>query len=358
MAFYNPAIIAIAYTMYVLKVPSMRLSSACNAVCKKEMNSYLAVTIDILSVFGIVGSIAVSLGIGAPVLGRIISEVFNISSQYDFYITILVIFIWVLIFGASVYLGLEKGIKKLSNCNVVLALIIMFIILFSGPVLDMFKMEINSIGLYFDEFFKMSTYTDPFGEGKFTSEWTVFYWGWWIAFMPMMGMFVARISKGRTIKNVVWGQLIAGTLGCCFSFMVFGGYSLYLQYNGIVDIVSILNNEGQAAAIIGILETLPFAKLFMILICIVCFIYLATTIDSCAYVLAGTTTKLLNKDEEPARWNRIFWAILFCILSIGLILIGGLEAIKTITVITGLPLIGILFLLIFAVKKMLSNHKE
>lgn len=219
-------------------------------------------------------------------------------------------------------------------------------------------MEVNSIGLYASDFIKMSTYTDPFGEGKFSSEWTVFYWGWWIAFMPMMGMFVGKISRGRTIKNVMWGQLLWGTLGCCCSFMIFGGYSLYLQQSGKVDLATILAEEGNSGAIIAILQTLPMSKIMMLFLCIVCFVYLATTIDSCAYVLAGTTTKRLSYKEDPARWNRILWAVLFCVLSIGLMIIGGLEAVKTISVLTGLPLIAVLIVLMVSVKRMLKEDEE
>lgn len=357
-AFYNPAIIATAYMMFVRRKPGMRLSIACEPVLKKRSRGFLGNLIDMLVIFGIVGSISTSLGIGAPVLSVIIREVFGIPQSYDFVVRIAVLIIWVCIFGTSVYLGLDKGIQKLSNINVVLAFVFMAIVLFVGPTTDIFKMEVNSLGLYASDFVKMSTYTDPFGSGKFTQEWTVFYWGWWLAFMPMMGMFVGRISKGRTIRNVVWGQLIWGSLGCCVSFMIFGGYSLFLQETGRVDLASILQSEGQSAAIVAILQTLPMPKLMMIFLCIVCFVYLATTIDSCAYVLAGTTMKRLKGDEEPARWNRIFWAILFCLLSIGLMLIGGLEAVKTISVLTGLPLIAVLILLIISVKKMLTGDDK
>ena len=357
-AFYNPAIIATAYMMFVRKKPGMRLSIACEPVLKKQSRGFVGNVIDMLVIFGIVGSISTSLGIGAPVLSVIIREVFGIPQNYDFVVRIVVLVIWVCIFGTSVYLGLDKGIQKLSNINVVLAFVFMAIVLFVGPTTDIFKMEINSLGLYASDFVKMSTYTDPFGSGKFTQEWTVFYWGWWLAFMPMMGMFVGRISRGRTIRNVVWGQLIWGSLGCCVSFMIFGGYSLFLQETGRVDLASILQSQGQSAAIVAILRTLPMPKLMMIFLCIVCFVYLATTIDSCAYVLAGTTMKRLKGNEEPARWNRIFWAILFCLLSIGLMLIGGLEAVKTISVLTGLPLIAVLILLIVSVKKMLTGEDK
>ena len=354
-AFYNPAIIAIAYMMFVRKEPGMRLSLGCKGVLKEKTSSWAGALIDVLVIFGIVGSISTSLGIGSPVLSVIIREVFNIPVQYDFVVRIVVLIIWVMIFGTSCYLGLNKGIQRLSNINIVLAFVFMLIVLFEGPTGQIFKMEVNSLGLYASDFIKMSTYMDPFGSGKFTQEWTVFYWGWWLAFMPMMGMFVGRISRGRTIRNVMWGQLVWGTLGCCVSFMIFGGYSLYLQFTGKVDLATILEESGQTGAIIAILQTLPMSKIMMVFLCIVCFVYLATTIDSCAYVLAGSTTKHLTGEEEPARWNRIFWAVLFCLLAIGLMLIGGLEAIKTISILTGLPLMGVLILLIISIKKMLEE---
>ncbi|MDO5391317.1 MAG: BCCT family transporter [Eubacteriales bacterium] len=357
-AFYNPAIIGVAYVMFVRKENSMRLSTACKSVLKKRADGWMGHFIDILVVFGIVGSISTSLGIGAPVLSEMIREIFGIAKQYDFVVQIVVLIIWVLIFGTSVYKGLDKGIQRLSNVNVVLAFVFMAIVLLVGPTIDIFKMEINSLGLYVTDFVKMSTYTDPFGSGKFPQEWTVFYWGWWIAFMPMMGMFVGKISRGRTVRNVMWGQLIWGSLGCCFSFMIFGGYSLHLQKAGIVDLAAILETQGQSAAMIAILKTLPMPKIMMIFLCVVCFVYLATTIDSCAYVLAGTTTKKLASNEEPARWNRILWAVLFCLLSIGLMMIGGLEAVKTISILTGLPLVFVIFILMKSVKQMLQQDEK
>ncbi len=357
-AIYNPAIVAIAYIMFVRKDESMRLSTACKSVIGRHADGWAGHIIDILVVFGIVGSISTSLGIGAPVLSAIIREVFHIPESMDFAVSIVVLLVWVMIFGTSVYLGLEKGIQNLSNINVVLAFVFMLIVLLTGPTIDIFKMEVNSLGLYLSDFVRMSTWTDPFGDGVFTKEWTVFYWGWWLAFMPMMGMFVGKISRGRTIREVMWGQLVWGTLGCCTSFMIFGGYSLYLQGSGRVDLAAILAEQGQSAAILAILKTLPMAKFMMIFLCIVCFVYLATTIDSCAYVLAGTTTRKLSEKDDPERWNRILWAVLFCLLSIGLMVIGGLEAVKTISVLTGLPLVFVIFVLMASVKRMLKEDSR
>lgn len=140
--------------------------------------------------------------------------------------------------------------------------------------------------------------------------------------------------------------------------MIFGGYSLYLQKMGILDVAGILESQGQSAAVAAILQTLPLPKLIMIAVCVLCFIYLATTIDSCAYVLAGTTTKSIGRKEEPARWNRICWALIFCALSVELMIIGGLQAIQSVSIIATLPLIGVMFLLILSVIKMLNEREE
>lgn len=354
-AFYNPAIIAVAYMMYVRKESTIRLSSACRPVLKKYTDRWPGYCIDIFVIFGVVGSITTSLGIGTPVLADIIREVFGIPQQYELQVKLIILLIWIMIFGTSVFLGLEKGIQRLSNINIVMAFVFMLIIFLVGPTVGILKMEVNSLGLYVSEFFRMSTYTQPFGDGIFTKNWTVFYWGWWIAFMPMMGMFVGKISRGRTIKNVVWGQLIWGTAGCCLSFMVFGGYSLYLQSSGKVDLVSILNNGTQSDAIIAILKTLPMPQIMMIFLCVVCFVYLATTIDSCAYVLAGVTTDNLKPTKDPDRWNRLFWAVLFSTLSIAIMIVGGIESVKIMSVVTGLFLILVLFLLMASVKKRLEE---
>lgn len=140
--------------------------------------------------------------------------------------------------------------------------------------------------------------------------------------------------------------------------MIFGGYSLYLQKMGSLDVAGILESQGQSAAVAAILQTLPLPKLIMIAVCVLCFIYLATTIDSCAYVLAGTTTKSIGRKEEPARWNRICWALIFCAFSVGLMIIGGLQAIQSVSIIAALPLIGVMFLLILSVIKMLKEREE
>ena len=153
-------------------------------------------------------------------------------------------------------------------------------------------MQINSIGLYIQELPRMIFYTDPFGDKSFVNDWTIFYWGWWLAFLPIMGIFIAKISQGRTIKQVIWGQMLYGSLGCCTFMGILGGYSLYLQKSGTIDLVDILAREGNAAVVLEIMKTFPFSKVLIFFLCFVCFIFLSTTIDSTALVLGWATSKI------------------------------------------------------------------
>lgn len=357
-AFYTPATVAISYAMYVRKDRKIRLSTACRPILGNKSDGFLGNMIDIFVIFGIVASISTSLGIGTPVVTDIIRYVFGIPEKYSIYIKSFVLFIWIIIFVGSLYLGMEKGLKNLSIFNIVLALIVMIFIFAIGPTVSMIKSEINTIGLYFQNFIILNMHMEPYVNNGFVERWTVFYWGWWIAFMPMMGIFVARISRGRTIRNIVVGQLLYGSLGCALSFMVFGGYSLYLQKNNIVDIAYILKNKGQSEAVISILNSMPYPKTVMIITSFLCFIYLATCMDSCGYVLAGTATKSIGRKEEPERWHRILWSIIFCALSIGLMVIGGFEVVQAVSIIAAIPLILVIFILIASNIKMLKGLEK
>ena len=356
-AFYSPAIVAVGHTIFNRKKNVLCLSSACEPGFSHSGRGVVKHLIDVLVAFGIIGSISTSLGLGTPVIGAIGEYVFSIPPGYDQIIKIIVLLIWMCLFSASLFQGLDKGLKRFSSINVWMALAFMVLIFLYGPSVQMIKMEINSLGLYMQNFVRLNTWMDPFASSEFVENWTIFYWGWWIAFMPMMGLFVARISRGRSIRSVVWGQMFWGSLGCAFSFAVFGGYALYLQQSGQVDVSSILHGSGQTSAMLAILKTLPFHRVVMLFLCLLCFIYLTTTIDSCAYVLASITTRKLAANEQPARWNRILWGGLFCLLSFGLMQIGGLKAVQTLSIVTGLPLVAVVFILIRSVSVMLKQDK-
>ncbi len=204
-------------------------------------------------------------------------------------------------------------------------------------------------------FFVMATWAEPFGgygtfdNTHFPQDWTIFYWAWWLVFAPSMGLFVARISRGRTIKQMVAGSLFFGSCGCFLFFIILGNYGLSLQLSGQLDIVAILNEFGATKAIFSMLSELPFAWFIILLFTLLCIIFTATTFDSISYILASVVQK--DVTQEPMRWNRLFWAFTLSFMPAVLMFLGGLSTLQTAAIVGGLPLLGIaVMLMISAVK--------
>lgn len=175
--------------------------------------------------------------------------------------------------------------------------------------------------------------------------------------MPMIALFGARVSRGRTIRQMILGELLYGGGGSLLVFGLFGSYSIFLQRNGVVDLVAINATQGREYALIAILQTLPFPNIMQILVLVLMFVFLATTIDSTAYTLASVCTPHLEGTEQPTRANRMIWALVLLLFSLGLVLIGGLETIQTASILLGFPLIFISAIIMMSVLKLFKEHK-
>jgi BCCT family betaine/carnitine transporter len=352
-AIYCIPTIPIAYAVFARREPSLRISTSCRAIFGDRVDGWVGVVIDILIMFGLIGAVGTSLGFAVPALSSVLHALFGLEQTMG--LQILIIIAWVIVFGTSVYRGLSKGIKVLSDINIYLALALIVFVLLAGPTVYILKMWVNSTGLILDNFFRMSFWLDPVAQGGFPEAWTVFYWAWWIAYAPMMGLFVARISKGRTIRELVIAECVWGTLGCWVYFAIFGAYTVYLESNQIVSLQEALASGGEFGAIATVLATLPFPKIAMAVWALCIFIFLATTLDSTSYTLASVCTKVLHGDEEPVLWNRVIWALTLGAISIGLLMVGGLQPAQLSSLVAALPLTLVLGVLIFSGIKMLKE---
>ena len=171
-----------------------------------------------------------------------------------------------------------------------------------------------------------------------------------------MGLFVARISRGRTIRQVICGQVLRGSVGCMTVFGIMGGYALYIQKTGIADLAGILETQGQEAAIAAVIVTLPLPQIMLVVYLISCFVFLATTISSSAFILSSMTSRRLTGYEAPARWNRLLWSVVFMLFSAGIMVVGGLETIKLVCVLAGFPLIAVVIVLMRAIVRMVKEN--
>ena len=343
--------IPIAYFFYVRKQPVLKVSAALMPVIG-EANSFgkLGKVIDILFIFGLLGGAATTLGLAAPLINEGISYLFGIPTSTGSQIGVLLL--CTAIFAYSSYKGMDEGIKVLSNINFWGALGLLAFVLVCGPTIFMLETGLDSIGRMLSNFFVMATWAEPFGglgtfaDTHFPQDWTIFYWAWWLVFAPSMGLFVARISRGRTIKQMVSGAVFFGSLGCAMYFMILGNYGLSLQLSGQLDVVGILNSEGATRAIFSILEQLPFSTLIIALFTLLCIIFTATTFDSISYILASVVQT--NVTEDPMRWNRLFWAFTLSFMPSVLMFMGGLATLQTAAIVGGLPLLVIAIMLMIS----------
>jgi len=337
-AFYCLPTIAIAYPYYVKKVPYLRLSTSCHYFLAGKEDSGAARVIDWLFMIGLLGGAGTSLGFSTPMIAAAVGRV--TGWEADFGLEFGVVAISVVIFGTSVWFGLKKGIKRLSDINMWLAFVLLAFVLVVGPTIFLLNTSMNSIGLMTQNFIRMNTWTDVFTNSGFVKNWTIFYWAWWIAYGPFVGLFVTRISRGRTIKQVIFGMLVYGSLGGALFYMTLGNFGLYLEITETISITSILTNDGGPAAIVAILDQLPFDVVIITVFAMIALIFSATTYDSASYILASSATRKLMADEDPVRWHRVFWAVALAVLPLTLMFNdGGLKTVQTATLVVSLPLI-------------------
>ncbi|PMG01592.1 choline transporter [Vibrio breoganii] len=338
----------IAYFYYVRKQPVLKISSALMPVLgEKRANGGIGKLIDVLFIFGMLGGAATTLGLAAPLINGGLHHIFGIPNNTLSQVAVLLL--CTAIFGYSAYAGLEKGIKFLSNINFWGAMGLLLFVLVAGPTVFILETGLDSIGRMLSNFFMMASWAEPFGGyGEFTDthfpqDWTIFYWAWWLVFAPCMGLFIARISRGRTIKQMVVGSIFYGSLGCFLFFIVLGNYGLSLQLTGELDVVSILNQSGAPAAIFATLDTLPMGTMVIGVFTLLCLIFTATSFDSISYILASVVQN--DVTEEPMRWNRLFWAFTLSFLPTVLMFMGGLSTLQTAAIVGGLPLLIISIML-------------
>lgn len=353
-AIYLIPALPIAYFFYVRKQPVLKVSSALMPVLGEARTKGTAgKVVDVLFIFGLLGGAATTLGLAAPLIGEGLNFLFGIPQTTLSQIGVLLV--CTAIFAYSSYAGMEKGIKVLSNINFWGAMGLLAFVLIAGPTIFMLETGLDSIGRMLSNFFVMATWAEPFGgygtfeNTHFPQDWTIFYWAWWLVFAPSMGLFVARISRGRTIKQMVSGSIFFGSLGCFLFFMILGNYGLSLQLSGELDVVAILNAEGATKAIFSMLDALPMGTLVIAVFTLLCVIFTATTFDSISYILASVVQN--NVTEEPMRWNRMFWAFTLSFMPTVLMFMGGLSTLQTAAIVGGLPLLVIsVMLMISAVR--------
>ena len=315
--------------------------------------------VDILAIVGTVFGVATSLGLGVTQVATGLSELGIVEESTDTLLVILIVAITA-IAVVSVVSGVGKGIRYLSNANLVLAGVFLLAVLLLGPTLFLARDFVQSLGAYASSIipitFEGFAYSGEEGI-SWASGWTIFYWGWWISWAPFVGVFIARISRGRTVREFVTGALLVPTLASFVWFTVMGGTAIMRQ----IEVGDLVGEDGVTAevALFDTLNTLPLGTVLSGIAIILVVIFFVTSSDSGSLVVDMLAS---GGHPDPPTWSRVLWACLEGLVAIGLLLAGGsagLSALQAGAVATGFPFAVVMVLISISLYKALAteHHK-
>jgi choline/glycine/proline betaine transport protein len=317
--------------------------------------------IDLVTVFATLFGLATSLGLGVSQVNQGLSYVGGdllglVSVPTNPLVQILLIAGITGIATLSVAAGLDGGVKRLSTINLYLMFALLGFLLIVGPTVYILGAWVEGLGVYFNNILALGFFRGTLAPGGGTvTAWTVFYWGWWIAWSPFVGMFIARISKGRTIRQFVMGVLVLPAMFSTIWLSTFGGAALFNSLQGNGAALATYNELGQTVAMFAMLEQFPLGALSGILATLLVITFFVTSSDSGSLVIDHLTSG--GKHDVP-RAQRIFWAVTEGAVAAILLYGGGLTALQTAAITTGLPFAVILCLMCYTVYLGLSNEYE
>ena len=323
--------LAIGYFAY-RKGAGNLVSGAFGPLLGKRATGGPGKAIDIIAIFATLFGSATSLGLGALQITGGLDDVFS-TGRSD-WLTVAVIAVLTLCFVLSAVTGVEKGVQFLSNANAIAAVLLVFFLFVVGPTVFILSTFTESLGGYLTHLPTMAFRTGAFGGTEFLSTWTIFYWAWWISWTPFVGMFIARISKGRTIRQFVVYVILVPSVVSFVWFSILAGSAFDLQLSGAEDLGAVLADEGTESALFTTLREYPLASITVVLAVFLVAIFFITGADSASIVMGMLSQ---NGKEEPMRWLVIFWGVAQGAVAAVLLFSGGLGALQTLVIIVAGP---------------------
>ena len=351
----NYAIIglALAYFQYRKGKPGLISSILEPLIGEKGVKGWLGKLVDILAVFATVAGVVTSLGLGVLQINSGFNYLFGIPTTLMIQIIIIgvisVIYIW------SAVSGVDKGIKMISDANLYIAFFLMIAAVIVGPKIEIVNNLLNGMGQYINHFFEDSLEITAYGDNSWVKAWRVFYWAWWIAWAPFVGIFIARISKGRTIREFIAGVVIAPTVGSILWFAIFGTLGTNL---GIKEILSIETLKKVAASpetgVFVVMEQYPLGVFLAVVTLVLLCTFFITSANSGTFVLSMLTSQ---GNLNPPKNKMVLWGIVQSVLAVGLLIAGGLKPLQTISIAAAFPFIFLMLAACASLVKALKQEK-
>ena len=350
-AIYTVVGLSLAYFAFNKKLP-LTIRSVFHPLLGNKIYGPIGNIIDVIAVVATLFGLATSLGFGVKQVSSGLHHLFDTPDTVSMQV-FLILFI-TLLATTSVVLGIDKGVRKLSEFNIRLAFLFLIFMLVVGPTFFLLDGFVQNTGAYIADVIEIGTWTETYSGGEWQHSWSVFYWAWWISWSPFVGMFIARVSRGRTVKQFVLSVLIVPSILTFLWMSVFGGAALFSEFadpGSISDAV----NENIAIALFVMLEEYPLAFLTSIIGILLVTVFFVTSSDSGSLVIDSITSG--GKLDAPVG-QRIFWALSEGAVAATLILGGGLIAMQTAAITAGLPFTFLLFIMCYSLYKGLKSEKE
>jgi choline/glycine/proline betaine transport protein len=349
-AIYAVMGLALAYFGFRKGQPLL-IRSAFHPVLGDRIHGLAGDLIDIFAVVGTLAGLATSLGLGVAQLNASMNYLFglpqNVSAQ------IILIGVVTILATLTVATGLDNGIRRLSEMILIVSFALMGLILVLGPTRFLLQAFVENIGLYLNGFVSRTFHIYAYEPTRWVGKWTLFYWGWWISWAPFVGMFIARISRGRTIREFLLGVLFAPAGFSFIWFTIFGNTAIWLDINVADGKIARTVADDMPVALFTVFDYLPWSVLLSWTAGLLVAVYFVTASDAGALVIAMITSR---GEEEPALWLRVFWALACGGVAACLLLAGGLPAVQTAAVIAALPLAIVMLVMCYGIWKALRDE--
>ncbi|WP_337018201.1 BCCT family transporter [Oceanobacillus massiliensis] len=348
-AMYGIVALSLAFFQFRKGEPGL-ISATLKPLFGDKMKGPWGITIDVLATFATIFGVATSLGLGAMQINAGLNHLFGI--EVNFAVQFIIVAIVTVLFLASSWSGLSKGIKYLSNANMALAVLLFIAVLFIGPTLLILNMFTDTFGLYIQNFVHWSFRSAPLeGDNRsWVDGWTIFYWAWWISWAPFVGMFIARVSRGRTIREFMIGVIVAPTFIIAVWFATFGTTAGNIQRNGFD-----LTQFSTELVTFNMFDQMPFSSILSILAILLLMTFFITSADSATFVLGMQTT---NGSLTPPNSVKTVMGLAQSAVALILLYVGGLTALQNTIIAAALPFSFVVILMMIALVKALNQEMK
>lgn len=337
--------LALAYMQFRKGKPGLISSIFIPLLGEERAKGPIGKAIDILAIFATVAGVATSLGLGVLQINAGLNYLFGVPINTA--VSIIIIVTVTVLFMISAISGLDKGIKFLSNANVGIAFILMVLAVIVGPTVMILNALTNGVGMYLGNIIQESLNIQPFADNSWFGGWRIFYWAWWIAWAPFVGVFIARISKGRTIREFIIGVSLVPAIGSFLWFAIFGTIGINAGTTVAAEAIKVTET-----AFFVVMKTMPLGNVISLIAVLLLCTFFVTSADSATFVLGMLSS---NGDLNPSTQRKLIWGVLQSLMAFGLMMAGGLKVLQIASIAAAFPFAIVMIFACFSLLKVLKT---